>query len=93
MTQTSKTRHIQVFQCGVIPNRKAVIGNLYRESNGYTLILKGSGPVRAPKSGMFHGPWGRHAEEIRRVEIGEGITEIESGAFAGLHNLESAYFP
>lgn len=86
--------YIQIFKCSPASPHHTVLGHLYRaDQNGrYVLIISGSGPMSAPRS-LFHTPWGKHSDKIIRVEIGEGITEIESGTFAGLRNLESIQLP
>ncbi len=38
-------------------------------------------------------PWGKKAEEVRKVVIEEGVTGISANAFYGCSNLESVEFP
>jgi len=87
-----KKPYIQTFHCHAYRKDNPIIGRLYPNEKGYTLVLEGAGLLCAPKS-RFHAQWGRHTNEITQVEIGEGITEICSGTFKSLHNLSTAQFP
>lgn len=92
MTQSDEPSYIQTFKCPTDSPSHSVLGQLFRTDSGYTLTITGTGPIRAPKSILSH-PWGRHTSRIHRIQIGEGITEIESGAFSDLPNLESVSLP
>lgn len=67
------------------------------EFNGYTLYISGSGAItdfNDPNSIYATYPeWDSYKEDIRRVEIGEGITSIGDFSFYKYFNLESVSLP
>ena len=52
------------------------------------LVLSGSGAVK-DFSSAADVPWAAVASSIKSLVLGEGITEIGQGSFAGLYNLET----
>ena len=85
---------LDIFYCGSRQYPDAVIGRI--EPAGARgkkrLTLTGSGYVRVPKTALQN-LWGKYTDDIIQVTIGEGLTELECGVFAGLRNLRSVYFP
>ena len=62
------------------------------DENTRDLSLEGRGKVPA-LSDETATPWADYSTKITTLEIGEGITSIGSGAFAGLVNLDTVIFP
>lgn len=85
---------LDAFYCGPRQCPDAVIGRI--ESAGARgkkrLILTGTGSVRVPRASLQNA-WGRYADDIIHVTIGEGLSELESDVFAGLRSVRSVYFP
>ena len=88
------TTDLDTFYCGPRQCPDAVIGRI--EPAGARgkkrLILTGIGSARAPRASLQNA-WGKYTDDIIRVTIGEGLTELESDVFAGLRNVRSVYFP
>ena len=62
------------------------------DENTRELSLEGNGKVPA-LSDETATPWSDYSTQITTLSIGEGITSIGSGAFAGLVNLDTVIFP
>ena len=56
------------------------------------LIIDGEGALPA-FSEDDPAPWAEYEGKVRRIVLGEGITEIPEGAFSAYKNLASAVFP
>lgn len=85
---------LDAFYCGPRQCPDAVIGRI--EPAGARrkkrLTLTGTGAARVPRASLQNA-WGRYADDIIHVTIGEGLSELESDVFAGLRNVRSVYFP
>lgn len=88
------TTDLDTFYCGPRQYPDAVIGRI--EPAGARrkkrLTLTGTGAARVPRASLQNA-WGRYADDIIHVTIGEGLSELESDVFAGLRNVRSVYFP
>ena len=61
----------------------------FEESTG-TLTISGAGKMTDFEQNGENCPWNRIKSEIRRLKVGEGITEVGSYALAGCENLGQA---
>lgn len=88
------TTDLDAFYCGPRQCPDAVIGRIVPAGarGKKRLTLTGTGAVRVPRASLQNA-WGRYADDVIHVTIGEGLSELESDVFAGLRNVRSVYFP
>lgn len=85
--------HIQSFRCCSRSNKAGATAKIYPFEDGYMLRIEGSGAICAPRARFHPTPWGKYSDEIKHIEIRDGITEIESNCFSNLVGLVSVDFP
>lgn len=77
-----------------VPDNKSGVcgdGLLWEITGSGTLVISGEGKMYDYEDG--EAPWYEYLQEIRAVEIGEGVTSVGSNAFCNFVSLEDVTIP
>lgn len=70
-------------------------GNWTYDTSTYTLTITGTGatPFNGNNNGTTSAPWKSYQKQIKRIVIGDGITEINTRCFLGFSSLVAVELP